>query len=340
MKRKRTYKRIFKTILFVALGLFILVNIWIALQAYKFTHFDENAAQLPADPKDIHLSTPEKLKIALLGPDLPKPITRKYPDRVYTSATILYKDEQKLRLWLLPTDSLPKGTVLIFHGYMDEKSSMLDRASSLLDMGYNIVLSDFIGAGDSDGNQVTIGNHEAEQVKTVYDHIMKQVDNDNIYLMGFSMGAVAIIKAQHDYNMIVNGIILEAPYSSLQETIGRRIDQINGVRSPFMQLTTFWMGVENGFDGFAFQPVEFVKQIHSPTLLLCGGEDPHIPISESQDIFENIGSEVKEFHVFDESEHESYLKKYPEEWKDIVSTFLSNIEEKNVFYEAESEGSE
>jgi len=330
-------KRILKKMFFIILGLFILLNLWVALQAYRFTHFDENAPQLPPNPKDIQISTCEKIKIAAFGLKLPKPITRKYPDRTYTSATIPYKNEQKLRLWLMPTDSLPKGTVLIFHGYMDEKSSMLDRAKSLLDMGYNIVLSDFIGAGDSDGTQVTIGNNEAEQVKIVYDHIMKQIDNDNIYLMGFSMGAVAIIKAQHDYNMIVNGIILEAPYSSLEETIGRRIDQINGIRTPFMQLTTFWMGIENGFDGFSFQPIEFVKQIQSPTLLLCGGKDSHIPISESQDIFENIGSEIKEFHVFDDSEHESYLKKYPEEWRNIINTFLGNIEEKNVFYDTEPE---
>lgn len=327
--------RILKITLIVILGLFILLNVWTARQAYKFTHFDENAPQLPANPKDINLSTSEKIKIAVCGPNLPKPITRKYPNRQYSSATIPYKNGQAIRLWFLPADSLPKGTIIIYHGYMDEKSSMLDRAEALLNMGYNIVLPDFIGAGDSDGNQVTMGNNEAEQVKTVYDHIIKQIDNDNIYLMGFSMGAVAIAKAQHDYNMIVNGIILEAPYSSLEETIGRRIDQFGGIRVPFVQLTTLWMGLDNGFNGFAFKPAEFVKQIQSPTLLLCGGKDPHIPVSESQDIFENINSETKEIHVFEDSEHESYIKKYPQEWNDIMESFLSNIEEKNVFYESE-----
>ena len=337
MQKKTSSKRIIKWIVFIILGLFVLTNAWIALQAYKFTHFDENVPQLPANPKEISISTSEKIKIAVCGPDLPKPITRNYPDRQYNSATIPYKDEQTIRLWFLAADSLPKGTIIIFHGYMDEKSSMLDRAELLLELGYNVVLPDFIGAGDSDGTQVTIGNNEAEQVKIIYDHIMKQIDNDNIYLMGFSMGAVAITKAQHDYDMIVNGIILEAPYSTLEETIGRRIDQMNGIRTPFMQLTTFWMGRVNGFDGFAFKPIEYVKQIQSPILHLCGGKDPHIPISESQAIFENIGSEAKTFHVFEDSEHESYVKKYPEEWNEIVGTFLHSIEEKNVFYDAESE---
>lgn len=328
---KKTLKRI---VLFI-LGLFVLTNAWIALQTYKFTHFDENAPQLPANPESINLSTSEKIEIAICGPSLPKPSTKKYPERQYASATIPYKDEQKIRLWLLPADSLPKGTVLIFHGYMDEKSSMLDRAECLLNMGYNVVLPDFIGAGDSDGNQVTMGNNEAEQVKTVYDHIMKQIDNDNIYLMGFSMGAVAITKAQYDYDMIVNGIILEAPYSTLQEAIGRRIDQMNGIRTPFMQLATLWIGIENGFNGFGFKPIEYVKQIQMPTLFLCGGKDQHIPTTESQAIFDNIGSEVKTLHIFEDSGHESYITKYPEEWYNVVSTFLQNIEEKNVFYEVE-----
>lgn len=328
-------RKTLKRIILIILGLFVLANAWIALQTYKFTHFDETAPQLPANPESISLSTSEKIKIAVCGPDLPKPTTKKYPERQYASATIPYKNDQTIRLWLLPADSLPKGTILVFHGYMDEKSSMLDRAEYLLKMGYNVVLPDFIGAGDSDGNQVTMGNNEAEQVKTVYDHIMKQIDNDNIYLMGFSMGAVAIMKAQHDYNMIVNGIVLEAPYSTLEETIGSRIDQMGVVRTPFVQLATLWMGLENGFNGFGFKPIEFAEHIYSPTLLLCGGKDPHIPVSESQAIFDNIGSETKTLHIFENSIHESYIKKYPEDWSDIVGSFLQGIEEKNVFYEAE-----
>ena len=48
---------------------------------------------------------------------------------------------------------------------------MLDKTEEFLKMGYSTLLVDFMGAGGSEGNQTSIGFHEAEEVKTVFDHL-------------------------------------------------------------------------------------------------------------------------------------------------------------------------
>ena len=62
MFRKKTYKRIF----WVAVFLFIFMNIIAFLHAYKFTHFS-NENKVRTDPKNV--SVIEKIGLAFTGVD-------------------------------------------------------------------------------------------------------------------------------------------------------------------------------------------------------------------------------------------------------------------------------
>ena len=77
---------------------------------------------------------------------------------------------------------------------------MLDKSEIFLELGYNTFLVDFMGSGGSEGNQTTIGFLEAEQVETSFNYL-KNKGEKNILLFGTSMGAVAIMKAIHDFDL-------------------------------------------------------------------------------------------------------------------------------------------
>lgn len=138
------------------------------------------------------------------------------------------------------------------------------------------------------------------------------------------MGAAAIIKAQHDYNLNVKGLILEAPYGKMIDAVKTRVGKLRYIGMSFSYLMTFCGGALNGFNAFAMNPEEYIKNITTPTLLLCGRKDPRIPIEESKRIFENSASDKKEFKIFDDSLHHRYLEEYPDEGIIIVKNFLEN----------------
>lgn len=326
----RKQKKYAKFGLSIALTIFILVNLIIIIQAYKLTHFNESAKPLTPDYKP---SLTEMAKIAVCGLDVPKPKIKQYPDRPYKTIYIAQKTDKQLETWLLHTDSIKQGVAIAFHGYMDEKSSMLDRAYPLLDMGYDVLLVDFMGAGGSYGLQSTIGYLEAENVKAAYDYTIDSLKEDKVVLVGFSMGAVAIMKAQHDYDMLVKALILEAAYGTFQGTVNKRLDKFDMPHWPVSWLFTFWTGIINGYNAFDANPQDYGKAIHIPTLVMCGGKDPNIPQEETQLIYDQLASDKKELVFFPESPHETYLLKYPDKWKETVYQFLKEINSLDIYNE-------
>ena len=319
--KKKTAKKA-KLLLLSIVSIFVLINIIAATQAYKFTHFRLDVPEV-AREQGLNIPFTEKIKVGLFGLDMGKPKARELPNRAYENILIPINDKDILAAWKMKTDSVSKGIVLLFHGYMDEKSSMLDRSYILLDMGYDVLLTDFTGAGCSSGLQTTIGNNEAKEVKVVYDYTTQNIQKENIHLLGFSMGAVAVIKAQNDYQMNVRSLIVETPYATFEGSIKKRFDLVGVPHFPMAQLMIFWGGVENDFDPYEMRPIDFAKNITVPVLEMSGELDENISVEEAESIYNNFASGKKQLQLFPLSVHESYVSKYPIEWRNVVSDFLS-----------------
>ncbi|RPI17692.1 MAG: alpha/beta hydrolase [Ignavibacteriae bacterium] len=291
------------------------------MHAYHFTHFDPDGGLTYVVPEKI--SVLEKIKGLLFGITVHRAYTSSYPSQNYE--TIKLKSNKEIECWLIKADS-SKGTVILFHGYADEKSSNIKRSDEFLKMGYNTMLVDFMGSGGSEGNHTTIGYKESEEVKTCYDYI-KEHGEKNIILFGSSMGAVAILKAIKDYQITPAALILECPFASLYRTICNRFDIVKIPRFPMAQMLTFWGGVQNGFWAFGFNPHEYAKYVESPTLLLFGEKDDRVGRDEIDKIYFYLNCK-KKLVTFPEAGHENYLKKYKPEWTNEVRDFLLSINNK------------
>lgn len=319
--RKTLKKKSLVQLSIFLLLIFILMNVFSAIQAYSCTHFTSPSTHLKPNAK---LSGAEIIKMLIFGVNIPKPSTKKYPDRDYEEVKITATDNQSLCAWLIKTDSVSKGLIIYFHGYGDEKSQMLDYAYQTLNLGYDALLVDFMAAGCSDGYRSTVGYLEASNVKSAFDYASNELKEENIYLFGFSMGAAAIIKAQHDCDMQVSGIIAEACYGKMYDTIRVRLGKASFISYPLACMFAFWGGLLNDMDAFDMNPEEYAKNINVPTLIACGEKDQYIPREETLRIFDNIRSEKKVLTFYPESTHELHIKKYPDEWKRNIGDFLTN----------------
>jgi len=290
------------------------MNVVVFFHAWKFTHFSDSS-----DPKtrSKDLSAAEKLKAMVFGVNNPRPVNKSKPERAYETITI--QSNKKIECWLIKADSA-KGTVVLFHGFGGEKSSMLDKANEFLKAGYSTLLVDFMGAGGSEGNQTTIGYKEAQQVKSCYDYLLEKGEK-KIFLFGTSLGAVAILKSIYDYNINPDGIIIECPFSTLYQTTCARFKSLNVPCFPMASLLVFWGGIQNGFWGFSFKPVEYAKAVNCPVLFFYGEKDEKVSREETNEIFENLKGD-KKLITFPNAGHENYLARYRSEWWNEVQQFL------------------
>jgi len=284
--------------------------------SYKFTHFATQAIAKTKNPKA--LSATEKIKTLIFGVSNPRPINKQIPFTEYR--TISLQSNKEIECWEIKTENA-LGTIILFHGFSGNKSSMLDKAEIFYQLGYNTLLVDFMGSGGSEGSQTTIGFLEAEQVKTCYDYLVEKGEKD-IYLFGTSMGAVAVMKSIHDHDLEPKGIIIECPFGSMYKTVSARFRLMNVPTFPMAALLVFWGGIHNGFWAFKFNPTTYAKHIKCPTLLLYGQKDMKVSREEIDEIYENLkGNKI--LKIYKEAAHENYLTKYKEAWTSDVEQFLA-----------------
>jgi hypothetical protein len=313
-------KKIFKFLLRTIFVLFVLLNVVTAFHAYKFTHF--------YDANEVALKSPDEqskwdvTKAILFGINAVKRPNRVVADTAVETINLLAKDNTKIEGWYFKTDSLAKGTVILFHGHGSTKSGVMGEAAAFRKMGYHTFLIDFRAHGNSGGNTCTIGYKEAEDVQLAYNFI-KEKGERHIVLWGISMGAAAISKAMNDYPLQPTKIILEMPFGSILEAAEGRIKMMGLTPEPLATLITFWGGTEHGFWAFGMKPSEYAKKIKVPTLLQWGRNDPRVSETETDLIYKNLPA-TKKLVVYENCGHESLCKKENLKWLTEVHQFLVN----------------
>ncbi|MEO6611537.1 MAG: alpha/beta fold hydrolase [Chitinophagaceae bacterium] len=323
---KPTIKQNIRSVLrwagWVLLVQFLLLNISAALYAYKFTHFYKSAPVVTGTPDENIFGKTWRL---FAGQRLPKSVVEDYPSFSFDTVTLETKNGGSLDAWYSKADSSAKGTVILFHGLTMNKGKILLEASEFRYLGYNVLLVDFRGHGNSEGYTTTIGYLESEEVKLAYDHLVQQGEK-HIFLWGTSMGAAAIVKSIADNDMSPAGVILEMPFNTLQSHLRSRARAI-GFRGfpekPFGFLVTAWVGIERGFNGFGFRVSNYAKKVNCPVLYQWGALDHSVLRNETDKVYNAIASVNKKLVIYEQADHESFLQKDPVKWRMEVDRFLT-----------------
>jgi alpha-beta hydrolase superfamily lysophospholipase len=320
VKIKRKLPSSVRWILWVLLVQIVLINISASFYAYKFTHFYTDPSLRIYHPSPNLFAKTWKL---FTGPKQPRSVITEVP--VFPFDTITFKTASDISIdaWYGKPDSVSKGTVILFHGITVTKCIMIHTASELRFLGYNVMLVDFRGHGNSGGNKTTIGVRESEEVKLAYEYAVKQGDK-NIFLLGSSLGAVVVAKAIADYHLPVSGVILDMPFLSLQTYMEAKARRVGFPPQPFAFLTTFWTGIENGFNGFHHQTTRYVKQISCPVLMQWGVLDDFVLKDETDEIYKAIASSQKKLVIYENAGHEIFLGNDPAKWRIEMEQFLSS----------------
>jgi len=185
------------------------------------------------------------------------------------------------------TESRPRGTVLLLHGFYRSKGAMLSFARPLLDEGYRTVLIDLRGHGRSTGEHVSFGALEAEDLSDLLDELERSsILCEPVGVFGISYGAaVAIQIAGRDPR--VRAVVAVAPFTSLHEVVPRYVRLFLPVWGWFASRGTIHeavlgAGIRGGFDPGLASPLEAIRKTEARTLLIHGVKDFLIRRSHSE----------------------------------------------------------
>lgn len=331
-KKKSPLRRGLRLIFWVLLLQFILINISAFSYAYKFTHLHPaEEAKSYKPPSNVFASTWR----TFTGDRFYKAEVAARPDSGYETIHLKTANHLSIAAWYrkreasdsVHTDcevmpgAVSKGTVILFHGYTGNRSVVAEEADRFLCWGYNVMLVDARDHGDSEGRTTTLGYRESEEVKLAYEYVRSKGEK-KIFLWGFSMGSVQIMKAIADYDLKPAGIVLESPFLSLQSHVKNRISMQGFPKQPFGFFITFWIGAQRGFNGFSFNTLDYAKKINCPVLLQCGSRDQLVTKEEADKIYQAISSPSKKLVEYPDANHGSFLQKDAAKWMQEVKRFM------------------
>lgn len=315
--------RIFRLFLAALLCCLILVNLLAFMQARAMTRFVESGGRTG---RPEQLSVVERIGLLLSGMRIPRPINRRTPAALglpYEPHRIPSAGGAVLDAWFIPGAG-DRPIVALFHGYAATKSTLLEIAREFHRLGHPALLVDFYGSGDSSGSGTTVGVKEADDVGAVVEYSRRTWPQRRLVLYGFSMGGAAVLRALAINGVRAAGAIIEASFDSLLNTARNRFGAMGLPASPFTELLLFWGGVQNGFNPFAHNPVDYARVIRIPVLILHGGADLRVPPGQARSVAAALKGNAR-LVVYEGVPHIPVVVAKRDEWRRDVASFLESI---------------
>ena len=179
-----------------------------------------------------------------------------------------------LAAWWIPAREPSSATAVLLHGYADAKVGAIAWAPPLHEVGLNVLAVDLRAHGESDGTLCTGGAAEAMDLTQVIDQLLarRPERTGQLVLFGASLGAAvaaAVAAARED----VSAVVLESPFASYRRAVrahARLVGLPGGlILSAAVKMAELACGVR--FD--AARPVDRIRQIRCPTLVILGDDD-------------------------------------------------------------------
>lgn len=229
--------------------------------------------------------------------------------------------------------NISSPTIVFLHGY----GSNYSRSTFLLDhtVQHNMCLFafDFSGSGYSEGNVVSFGVREQNDIKTVVNYLTAQ-GVSSIVLWGFSMGASAAIMyaAQNPKPPTLKGLVLDAPYGSIERVFEELARHKLYIMKPFSVLIARFLVRQIGkkiecpgtMSLLKANPMNLILDIcrDLPAYFIHGTCDTIVPLSEAEKLFHFYPSRNKAMITLHKEVHSSHRDSMIVE---IVFSFVMKI---------------
>lgn len=224
----------------------------------------------------------------------------------YDNVSFPTSDGLILRGWFIPAPlDNPIGrnaTILVGHGYPFDKANIL-RHALFLHARFHLLLFDFRYFGESEGAYTTAGLLETRDVEAAVAYVKQRedVDPSRIGAFGFSMSAAAFILSQ---SAGIRAIVADSAYASLEELIARQFFFLSGpLKWPFVALTKLGARLLLGVDVRQAAPMEAVRQLRTPLLLIHGDADSQIPVIHTREIAANADPSLTDLWIVPGADH-------------------------------------
>ena len=239
--------------------------------------------------------------------------------------SFLEEDIETRESYLMPV-------VIYLHGNSSSRIEGFRNAPELLKNGINVVIFDFAGCGLSEGEYISLGWFEKDDVKLIIDFVEKLPGVYTIGLWGRSMGAATTMFYAH-CDLRIKAICMDSPFSDFKllakELCLKYISLPNFVLTTTMNFVKNTVKEKCGLDIDKLKPILYANKTKTPAFFLHAVADELISLEQTLKLVENYGGE--KFINVVEGGHNSLRQKHVlEKIANFFVTYLRKEKEEEI----------
>ncbi|MCT2535972.1 alpha/beta hydrolase [Aquibacillus koreensis] len=222
------------------------------------------------------------------------------------------------------TNSTGKAVILA-HGYRGHKEQMGDLAQYYYEQGFDILMPDARGHGESEGEYIGYGWHDRLDYTKWIDWLIAEHETDHIFLQGNSMGAsLVLMTSGEELPEQVKGIIADSGYTSVLDELSYQLKHLYSLPSfPIMQVTSVITNVRAGYTFEEASAIDQVKKNTKPLLLVHGDADELVPTEMAYELYD-AASGTKELWIVPKAGHTKAYDVATQEYQERLNAFIQN----------------
>lgn len=200
-------------------------------------------------------------------------------------------------LYLAPDPTESEACIIYLHGNASSQLEGRFLVPLLIPLGISVFLFDFAGCGLSEGDIVTMGKNESDDVVEIIDFLETNYSIHKIFLWGRSMGAATAIFTIAKRQDIA-GIVVDSPYAKIINavlSIAKEHHASIFLTKDFEDRLKVHSINKLGFDITKMNPLSVMNECYTPAFFIHAKNDTTIPIDDSRILFDKYPSHVKQF---------------------------------------------
>ena len=235
-------------------------------------------------------------------------------------------DAIPLRGWFVPAAGSDR-VVLIVHGRNSNRTGdngqHVPDAAALVARGYNALLFDLRGHGESGGVRYTLGTAEQRDVLGAVAYLEDRgFAPERMGFWSHSMGAATVLLAAAA-SPDVRTIVADSSFARLEDLLDRELPRASGLPGFFNPPILFFARTVFGADARVLNPVEVVAGLPPDSLFIIHGEaDGLIPVDHARRIAAAAGPAVYDLWIVPNARHDRVSEVFPKQYEQRVLAFF------------------
>ncbi|WP_339216136.1 alpha/beta hydrolase [Ornithinibacillus sp. FSL M8-0202] len=281
--------------------------------------------ELHSEPESVNASASETA-LAIL-----EEAEKWYVEQEQEVLQITSYDDLVLKAGYLENDRKTGKAVILAHGYRGNRDHMDNLVKFYYDQGFDVLLPDARGHGESEGDYVGYGWHDRLDYVQWINLLVEEYGAEQIVLHGNSMGAsLVLMTSGEELPDEVKGIIADSGYTTVKEELKHQLKHLYHIPAfPILDITSMITKVRAGYFFGEASAIDQVKNNTRDLFIIHGDADELVPTEMAYELFEAAGGD-KELWIVPNAGHTKAYNVATEEFQDRLQQFLDKALEETT----------